>query len=151
MATSLKRNHESWKSFKQNGQHTVRYTKKTIHCGWRKVANKAGTQAPSQGQHQLRCIPLVWAHCVPVARVSAPAAAELLPVSPSAGTRPKKLKATLLLQSWWPAGRFKCLKSACRAALLDLLGCFSLAGPPFPGYVSWYPSEEVNHFSDILD
>lgn len=33
VATSLKRNHESWKSFKQNGQHTVRYTKKTIHCG----------------------------------------------------------------------------------------------------------------------
>lgn len=54
--------------------------------------------------------------------------AELLPVCPSAETRPKNLKATLLLQSWWPAGRLKCSKSACRAALL---GCFSLAEPPF--------------------
>lgn len=99
---------------------------------WVKKGGKGGGNTGSFPRPApVRCIPLVRAHCVPVPRVSAPAAAELLHLSPSAGTKPKKLKATLLLQSWWPAGRFKWLKSACRAALLDLLGCFSLAGPPF--------------------
>jgi len=131
-ATSPKGSHESWNSFKQE-RTTCRKTPEENNPPRAKKGSEGGRNAASSS-----VLAPTQLHTTGVStlrssrtRLSPSRNPAQLPASPSAGRRPKKLQAALLLQSWWPAGRFLCSKSAGRAGLLDLLGCFALAWPPF--------------------
>lgn len=106
-ATYPKRSHECWNSFKQEWTTCCKIYDKN-NTPWAKKGSKQGKNtasssmlAPTQ-MHTTSVSTLCSSRtCLGPSHNRA-----LLPVSQSAGTRPKTVKAALLLQCWWPTGRF---------------------------------------------